>query len=89
MVSFQFKDIPKLGGVDSPFYRQGLGVPGYPGYSPGLMGHPGLTTGPTPFVPPNHLPTFQPKVSVLAFLLWLADELANNRKHITELLRTS
>ncbi|XP_076274162.1 tay bridge kinase isoform X8 [Rhynchophorus ferrugineus] len=56
-----FKDIPKLGGVDSPFYRQGLGVPGYPGYNPGLMGHPGLTTGPTPFVPPNHLPTFQPK----------------------------
>ncbi|XP_030752083.1 autism susceptibility gene 2 protein-like isoform X3 [Sitophilus oryzae] len=56
-----FKDISKLGGVESPFYRQGLGVPGYPGYNPGLMGHPGLTTGPTPFVPPNHLPTFQPK----------------------------
>ncbi|ERL88112.1 hypothetical protein D910_05501 [Dendroctonus ponderosae] len=56
-----FKDIPKLGGVDSPFYRQGLGVPGYPGYNPGLMGHPGLATGPTPFAPPNHLPTFQPK----------------------------
>ncbi|KAJ8959648.1 hypothetical protein NQ318_021835 [Aromia moschata] len=50
------------GGVDSPFYRQNLGLPGsYPGYSPGLM-HPGLTTGPTPFVPPNHLPTFQPKL---------------------------
>ncbi|XP_066153560.1 autism susceptibility gene 2 protein homolog isoform X4 [Euwallacea fornicatus] len=58
-----FKDIPKLGGVDSPFYRQGLGVPGYPGYSPGLIGHPGLTSGPTPFVPPTHLPTFQPKKS--------------------------
>ncbi|KAL1498210.1 hypothetical protein ABEB36_009046 [Hypothenemus hampei] len=56
-----FKDIPKLGGVDSPFYRQGLGVPGYPGYNPGLIGHPGLTTGPTPFVPPTHLATFQPK----------------------------
>ncbi|CAH1136027.1 unnamed protein product [Ceutorhynchus assimilis] len=56
-----FKDIPKLGSVDSSFYRQGLGVPTYPGYNPGLMGHPGLTTGPTPFVPPNHLPTFQPK----------------------------
>ncbi|VEN46732.1 unnamed protein product, partial [Callosobruchus maculatus] len=56
-----FKDIPKLGGVESPFYRQNLGLPGaYPGYTPGLI-HPGLTTGPTPFVPPNHLPTFQPK----------------------------
>ncbi|XP_072394312.1 uncharacterized protein [Diabrotica undecimpunctata] len=56
-----FKDIPKLGSVDSPFYRQNIGLPGtYPGYTPSLM-HPGLTTGPTPFVPPNHLPTFQPK----------------------------
>ncbi|KAJ8982541.1 hypothetical protein NQ317_005543, partial [Molorchus minor] len=56
-----FKDIPKLGGVDSPFYRQNLGLPGsYPGYAPSLM-HPGLATGPTPFVPPNHLTTFQPK----------------------------
>ncbi|KAJ8923431.1 hypothetical protein NQ315_001990, partial [Exocentrus adspersus] len=56
-----FKDIPKLGGVDSSFYRQNIGLPAtYPGYTPGLM-HPGLTTGPTPFVPPNHLPTFQPK----------------------------
>ncbi|CAH1116333.1 unnamed protein product [Phaedon cochleariae] len=56
-----FKDIPKLGGVDSSFYRQNIGLPGtYPGYTPGLM-HPGLTTGPTPFVPPTHLPTFQPK----------------------------
>ncbi|CAG9857825.1 unnamed protein product [Phyllotreta striolata] len=56
-----FKDIPKLGSVDSPFYRQNLGLPGtYPGYTPGLM-HPGLASGPTPFVPPNHLPTFQPK----------------------------
>lgn len=77
MVSFQFKDIPKLGGVDSPFYRQGLGVPGYPGYSPGLMGHPGLTTGPTPFVPPNHLPTFQPKVSF--FLVWFVNWLTTDR----------
>lgn len=58
----QFKDIPKLGSVESPFYRQNLGMPNYPGYAPGLM-HPGLTAGPTPFVPPNHLPTFQPKVS--------------------------
>ncbi|KAJ8928047.1 hypothetical protein NQ314_019417 [Rhamnusium bicolor] len=56
-----FKDIPKIGSVESPFYRQNIGLPGsYPGYTPGLM-HPGLTTGPTPFVPPNHLPTFQPK----------------------------
>jgi hypothetical protein len=42
-----------------------MGMPNYPGYTPGLI-HPGLTAGPTPFVPPNHLPTFQPKV--LAFL---------------------
>ncbi|XP_018566132.1 protein enabled homolog [Anoplophora glabripennis] len=56
-----FKDIPKLGGVDSSFYRQNMGLPpSYTGYTPGLM-HPGLTSGPTPFVPPNHLPTFQPK----------------------------
>ncbi|XP_074031929.1 tay bridge kinase isoform X2 [Leptinotarsa decemlineata] len=58
-----FKDIPKLGSVESSFYRQNMGLPGaYPGYAPGLM-HPGLTTGPTPFAPPNHLPTFQPKKS--------------------------
>ncbi|XP_050299005.1 autism susceptibility gene 2 protein-like isoform X3 [Anthonomus grandis grandis] len=57
-----FKDIPKIGSVDSPFYRQGLGVPGYPGYSPGLIGHPGLATGPGgPFVPPTHGMPFQPK----------------------------
>ncbi|KAF5269639.1 hypothetical protein FQR65_LT05978 [Abscondita terminalis] len=55
-----FKDIPKLGSMDSPFYRQNIGLPGYPSYSSSLL-HPGLT-GPTPFVPPNHLPPFQPKV---------------------------
>ncbi|CAH0564770.1 unnamed protein product, partial [Brassicogethes aeneus] len=59
-----FKDIPKIGSVESPFYRQNLGMPNYPGYSaPGLMHH-GLTTGPTPFAPPNHLPPFQPKSTV-------------------------
>lgn len=53
--------------VDSPFYRTGsaaaLGMPGaYPGAygAPGLL-HPGLG-GPTPFVPPSHLPSFAPKV---------------------------
>lgn len=55
---------------DSPFYRTGaaaaaaLGMPGaYPGAygAPGLL-HPGLG-GPTPFVPPSHLPSFAPKVS--------------------------
>lgn len=57
-----FKDIPKMGAVDSPFYRTGaLGMPPYPGYSPGLL-HPGLG-GPTPFVPPSHLPSFAPKVN--------------------------
>ncbi|KAL3274149.1 hypothetical protein HHI36_015563 [Cryptolaemus montrouzieri] len=56
-----FKDIPKLGSVDSPFYRQNLTIPNYPGYTPPGLMHPGLTAGPTPFVPPTHLPTFQPK----------------------------
>lgn len=62
-----FKDIPKMGAVDSPFYRTGaLGMP-YTGYSPGLL-HPGLG-GPTPFVPPSHLPSFAPKVNFkLVFL---------------------
>lgn len=46
--------------VNSPFYRTGLGMPSYPGYSPSLL-HPGLG-GPTPFVPPSHLPSFTPKV---------------------------
>ncbi|GLH00958.1 Uncharacterized protein GBIM_07203, partial [Gryllus bimaculatus] len=54
-----FKDIPKLGSVDSPFYRQNLGLTSYPGFSPGLL-HPSLG-GSTPFAPPNHLPTFTPK----------------------------
>lgn len=57
----KFKDIPKLGSVESPFFRQNLGMSAYPGYTPSLL-HPGLTAGPTPFVPPNHLPSFQPKV---------------------------
>lgn len=51
-----------MGSVDSPFYRQNMGLSSYPGYSPGLL-HPGLG-GPTPFVPPNHLPAFQPKVCI-------------------------
>ncbi|KAL1132489.1 hypothetical protein AAG570_010444 [Ranatra chinensis] len=54
-----FKEIPKLGGVDSPFYRHSLGLGSYPPYSSGLL-HP--TLGPsTPFAPPTHLPTFTPK----------------------------
>nr|XP_024216842.1 autism susceptibility gene 2 protein isoform X3 [Halyomorpha halys] len=54
-----FKEMPKTAGIDSSFYRQGLGFSGYPGYSPGLL-HP--TFGPsTPFAPPTHLPTFTPK----------------------------
>lgn len=50
---------------DSSFYRTGaLGLPGaYPNYgAPGML-HAGLG-GPTPFVPPSHLPSFAPKVSV-------------------------
>jgi autism susceptibility gene 2 protein len=60
-----FKDIPKIGVGDSPFYRTGaMGMPAYPGYPPSLL-HPGLG-GPTQFVPPSHLPSFAPKVSVPA-----------------------
>lgn len=62
-----FKDI-KLGAVDSPFYRTGLGMPAYPGYSTQGLLHPGLS-GSTPFVPPTHLPNFAPKVSFIYFLI--------------------
>jgi autism susceptibility gene 2 protein len=57
-----FKDIPKIGAVDSPFYRTGpamVGMPPYP-YPSGIL-HPGLS-GPTQFVPPSHLQSFVPKV---------------------------
>lgn len=59
-----FKDIPKIGAVDSPFYRTGpamVGMPPYP-YPSGIL-HPGLS-GPTQFVPPSHLQSFVPKVSI-------------------------
>lgn len=60
-----FKDIPKIGAVDSPFYRTGPaiigGMPPYP-YGSGIL-HPGLS-GPTQFVPPSHLQSFVPKVSI-------------------------
>lgn len=58
-----FKDIPKMGTVDSPFYRTSLGVPGYPGYTTNLL-HPPSLSG-TPFVPPNHVTSFAPKVNRL------------------------
>lgn len=56
-----FKDIPKIGAVDSPFYRTTpiMGMPPYP-YPSGIL-HPGLS-GPTQFVPPSHLQSFVPKV---------------------------
>lgn len=57
-----FKDIPKMGTGDSPFYRTGLGMSGYPGYSPSLLHPSGL--GGTPFAPPNHVTPFAPKVSI-------------------------
>lgn len=59
-----FKDIPKIGAVDSPFYRTGpamVGMPPYP-YPSGIL-HPGLS-GPTQFVPPSHLQSFVPKVNI-------------------------
>lgn len=65
-LNFQFKDIPKLGGVDSPFFRGNLNLTGYSGFNAGLL-HPGLAPPSTPFVPPNHMSTFAPKVSLLVF----------------------
>lgn len=57
-----FKDIPKIAAVDPQFYRAGLGMPpSYTGYNPTGLLHNGLG-GPTPFVPPNHLTSFAPKV---------------------------
>lgn len=59
-----FKDIPKIGAGDSPFYRTGpalVGMPPYP-YGSGIL-HPGLS-GPTQFVPPSHLQSFVPKVNI-------------------------
>lgn len=58
-----FKDIPKIGAVDSPFYRTAplMGMPPYSAYPSGIL-HPGLS-GPTQFVPPSHLQSFVPKVS--------------------------
>jgi hypothetical protein len=57
-----FKDIPKIGASDSPFYRTTplMSLPPYPGYPSGIL-HPGLS-GPTQFVPPSHLQSFVPKV---------------------------
>lgn len=54
-----FKDMPKF---DSPFHRTGLGVT-YPGYGPSILHPPGLGT---PFVPPNHVTSFAPKVNLTA-----------------------
>lgn len=57
-----FKDIPKIGAGDSPFYRTTplMSMPPY-SYPSGIL-HPGLS-GPTQFVPPSHLQSFVPKVS--------------------------
>lgn len=59
-----FKDIPKIAAVESPFYRTGIGLPGYTGYTPAGLLHPGLG-GATPFMPPSHLTSFAPKVCVI------------------------
>ncbi|GBP11767.1 hypothetical protein EVAR_71663_1 [Eumeta japonica] len=55
-----FKDIPKIAAVESPFYRTGIGLPGYTGYTPAGLIHPGLG-GATPFMPPSHLTSFAPR----------------------------
>lgn len=56
-----------MSGVDPQFYRTagGMGLPaggGYAGYATTGLLHSGLG-GPTPFMPPNHLTSFAPKVS--------------------------
>jgi len=58
-----FKDISKISSVDPQFYRTGMGLPpgGYSGYTSAGLLHSGLG-GPTPFMPPNHLTSFAPKV---------------------------
>lgn len=53
--------MPKLGGVESPFFRGNLNLSGYSGFNAGLL-HPGIGPPSTPFVPPNHLTSFAPKV---------------------------
>lgn len=57
-----FKDIPKIGGVDSPFYRTGLSMPMYTAYP--QMLHPSMGAATTQFIPQNSLSSFIPKVSV-------------------------
>lgn len=75
-----FKDIPKMGTVDSPFYRTAaLGVPPYPGYTASLLHPPGLAG--TPFAPPNHVTSFAPKVYFIEFFFCSCQYLClRNRK---------
>ena len=56
----QFKDIPKLGEVDSPFFRRNLNIGNYSSFNAGLL-HPGMGP-PSTFVSPSHLASFAPKV---------------------------
>lgn len=56
-----FKDIPKIGGVDSPFYRTGISMPMYTAYPPTIL-HPTIGAAATQFMPQNSLSTFIPKV---------------------------
>ena len=58
------KDVPKLGGPDSLFYRAGLGPPP-PGY-PGRLLLPGATPGST-FAPPSVTSPHAPKVRYIIF----------------------
>lgn len=57
----QFKDIPKLGGVDSPFFRGNLNLSNYSSFNAGLL-HPGLGPPATPFAPPTHVTSYAPTV---------------------------
>lgn len=50
-----------MGGVESQFFRGNLNISGYSGFNTGLL-HPGIGPPSTPFVPPNHLTSFAPKV---------------------------
>lgn len=64
-----FKDIPKIGGVDSPFYRTGISVPMYATYPPTIL-HPSIGAATTQFIPQNSLSSFIPKVSVVVFFFF-------------------
>lgn len=47
--------------MDSPFFRGNLNLSNYSSFNTSLL-HPGMGPPSTPFVPPNHIGSFAPKV---------------------------